>query len=317
MPNDTRNDDDLARVPTAPETPIPRAAAVKLPCLEVWVDDPPSVVKDPGYWALMREHGVMNAALMVDTTKPGLDCIYKPQDLAVILPLALDADIGLIATDWPEPDMDKIDRACERLDRDILPFGFTALEGDAEGLWKEQHCRGFASLDGAAAYLIGRRRELAAKHDITLQGTTHTGHKEASKRAFLARLVDRMYYQLYSTESDWEGKKVAFSGPRGPGRLQEEFLEDVLEDIPEFEKGSVQFAAGLAGYDQKWPGHEVEEALERALEPLVRGLGASGLVRIMAIRMWSAKWLFGVRSDTPTQRRVLAWIKKTWGSTRG
>ncbi|MCK9355617.1 MAG: hypothetical protein M0R22_00490 [Dehalococcoidia bacterium] len=309
--------DEISRVPTSPETPIPRAAAAasKLPCLEVWIDDPPSVVKDPAYWALMREHGVMTAALMVDTTKPGLDSVYKPRDLAIILPLALDADISLVATDWPEPDMDKIDRACEILDHEILPFGFTALEGDAEGMWKEQHCRGFASLDGAAAYLVGRRRELAAKHDIALQGTTHTGHKEASKHAFLARLLDRMYYQLYSTESDWEGKKVAFSGPRGPGRLQEEFLEDVLEDIPELAKGIVQLGAGLAGYDQKWPGHEVEEALELAVAPLCSPLNDAG-VRVMAIRMWSSKWLFGIRSDTPTQRRVLAWLKKTWGATR-
>lgn len=286
---------------------------MKLPCLEVWIDDPPAVVKDPGYWALLREVGVMNAALMVDTTRPGLDSVYKPRDLEQILPLALDADVGLVATDWPEPDMDKIERACETLDRDILPFGFTALEGDIEGLWKEKLCRGFASLDGAAAYLIGRRRELAAKHDLQLQATTHTGHKEASKKAFLARLVDRMYYQLYSTESDWEGKKVAWSGPRGPGRLQEEFLDDVLEDIPDFNKGVVQLAAGIAAYDQKWLGHEVEEALELAVEPLCASLGEAG-VRIHAVRAWSSKWLLGVRSDTPTQRRVLAWFKKTWGS---
>lgn len=307
--------DDISNVPTSPETPIPRAAAVKLPCLEVWVDDPPAVVRDPGYWATMRDHGVMNAALMVDTTKPGLDCVYKPRDLEVIAELSRDADIGLIATTWPEPDMDRIERAFDVLTNDILPLGFTALEGDAEGQWKEQYCRGFASLDGAAAYLVGRWRELQAKHDVSLQMTTHTGHRERTKRAFLARLVDRVYYQLYSTESDWEGRKVAWAGPRGPGRLQEEFLEEVLEDIPEFANGSVQLAAGIAAYDQKWPGHEVEEALELAVEPLCLSLGDTG-VRIPAIRNWSTKWLFGVRSDTPQQRRVAAWVKKTWGSRR-
>lgn len=283
----------------------------KLPCLELWIDDPPSLVKDPGYWARLREHGVMNVALMVDTTKPGFDAVYKPRDLEAILPLALDADIGLVATDWPEPDMDKIDRACEFLDRDILPFGFTALEGDHEGLWKDSKCRGFTTLDGAAAYFAGRRRELAAKHDIRLELTTHTGHKEASKSAFLSRLLDRDYFQLYSTESDWQGQKVAFDGPRGPGRLQEEFLEDVVEYIPELKKGAVQLAAGFPLWDQKWPAHTVEEALERAVEPLCHEHEG---VRVVAIRGWSSKWLLGVQSDKPHQAVVAAWVKKTWGS---
>lgn len=307
--------DDISNVPTSPETPVPRAVAAKLPCLELWIDDPPSVVKDPAYWALLRECGVMNGALMVDTTKPGFDAVYKPRDLEAILPLALDADIGLVATDWPEPDMDKIDRACEMLDRDVLPFGFVELEGDHEGLWKEEKVRGFASLDGAAAYFAGRRRELAAKHDLRLAATTHTGHREASKRAFLVRLLDRGYFQLYSTESDWEGKKVAWSGPRGPGRLQTEFIEDVLVDIPELQKGVVQLGAGLALYDQKWPGHSIEEALELAVEPLCHAYG-NPPVRVAAVRGWSSKWLLGVRSDSPTQRRVLAWVKKTWGAAR-
>jgi hypothetical protein len=287
----------------------------KLPCLELWIDDPPSVVRDPAYWTLLRETGVMNAALMVDSSRPGYDALYKPRDLEVVTALARDADIGLIAVDWPEPDMDKIDRACEALDKDVLPFGFIGLEGDAEPMWAESKCRGFASLDGAAVYLTGRRRELQVKHDVRLEVTTHTGHREATKRAFLVRLQDLVNYQLYSTESDWEQKKVAWSGPRGPGRLQREFIEDILETIAELNTGTVKLGAGIAAYDQKWPGHEVEEALELAIEPLTLPYGPNA-IRIQNVRMWSSKWLVGVRSDTPVQRRVLAWVKKTWGGSR-
>lgn len=283
----------------------------KLPCLELWIDDHPSVVRDPGYWARLREVGVMTAAIMVDTTRVGFDRVYPIRDLECITQLARDADIAPVATCWPEPDMEKIDRAAQALDV-VLALGFVALEGDVEGQWKEGRVRGFTTLDGAAAYLAGRWRELAAKHDLRLELTTHTGHREASKNAFLARLLDRNYYQLYSTESDWEGKKVAFDGPRGPGRLQREFLEDVVEYLPELQKGTVQLAAGFALYDQLWPGHTVEEALELAVEPLCHAYGDPP-VRVMACRGWSSKWLLGVRSSSATQRAVAAWVKKTWG----
>jgi hypothetical protein len=279
---------------------------LKLPCLELWVDDPPILVKTAAYWARLRELGVQTAALMVDTTETGFDLVYGPRDLETIANLARQYDIALAATMWPEPDMAKIDKACEMLDRDVLPLGFVALENDAEHNWRTDKVVGFESLDGAAAYLAGRQRDLCLKHDLRLEMTTHTGHREAGPRAVLARLVDRCYYQLYSTESDWQGRAVVWSGPRGPGRLQREFLEKVRLAIPELADGRVGLAAGLAFYDQKWPSHTVEEALDAAVAPLTAP-------DILAIRAWSSKWAAGVKSQTTNQRAVSAWVKGRWG----
>ncbi len=279
----------------------------KLPCFELWIDDPPDLVRTPAYWATLKSFGVMTAALMVDTTAPGFDLVYKPRDLATIAALARQYDIALVATVWPELSMRRIDEMCNVLDTDVLPLGFVALENDAEFNVNKDRVVGFESYEGAVSYLVSRQRELCAKHDLRLEMTTHTGHREAGKRAFLARLVDRAYYQLYSTESDWRHRPVAWSGPRGPGRLQREFLERVRRDIPEFSAAAVQLAAGIALYDQHWAGHTVTEALDLAVGPL-------SAPDVVAIRGWSGKWLAGMRSQGPNQGLVRSWVRGRWGA---
>jgi len=278
----------------------------------MWVDDPPALVKTDSYWSRLRNLGVEVAALMVDSTARGFGLIYSVRDLSVIAELARQHDIGLVATVWPEPSPRAIDAMVAGLEP-ILGLGFIGLENDVEMNWRTDKVRGFPSLDAAAVYLTSKERELCNRHDLSLEMTTHTGHREAGPRAFLARLVDRVYYQLYSTESDWQGRPVAWDGPRGPGTLQREFIQQVLQDISELgveDQFDVELAAGLAFYDQRWSGHSVEEALNLAYN----AVKVSG---IRSIRGWSSKWTAGVRSQSTTQLEVSAWLQREFGVTKG
>jgi hypothetical protein len=280
----------------------------KQPCFELWIDDPLVLIAAPGYWSRLRGLGVMSAAFMVDTTAPGFDLVYSARNIALPLELCRQTDIAAVATVWPEPSKVRIDEMCAELDT-ILGLGFVALENDVEHNWRTDKVVGFASLDDAAVYLVAKERELCEKHDLRLEMTTHTGHREAGPRAFLVRLVDRAYFQLYSTESDWRGRPVTFDGPRGPGRLQREFVERILRDVPDLADGKVELAVGLALYDQRWNGHTVPEALDAALAPLCAP-------DIVAIRGWSSKWLVGLRSNAAPQAAVRAWVQDHWGETR-
>ncbi|MFA5153219.1 MAG: hypothetical protein WC554_11710 [Clostridia bacterium] len=284
-----------------------------LPPLGVWVDDAPKLVREAPYWDALRLCGVSTAAMMVDTFARGFDTAYSMRDLERAALHSRDRDIGLVVTVVPEPTRDWIDDMRRQLDP-VLSLGFCAIDNDAEGLWVEDAVRGFRDLDEAAVYLMASERELAEKHDVWLEVDTHTGHREASSRAMLVPLADRACYQLYTSRHDWRHREVAWGGPGGPGRFQRAKLARIRSVVPGVKDGRVKLAVGQALWDQVWPGYQVEESLNLALDAVVEP--ALGCDPVDEVRGWSGKWLVGARSSSIEQMQVRSWVERTWGARR-
>lgn len=277
-----------------------------LPPLELWIDCPRAQVERPDYWDALVELGVGGAAIMLDSAEAGWDPSYSPRQLEGVARLALDRDIELIATTWAEPHRERIDRVVVAM-AELLRVGVAAWELDAEGLWEAEDVRGFGSAEEAAAYQVAAMRRVCDGLDVRLELTTHMGHVEAHRGADLVPLVDRVYYQPYSTRRDWRGELVPWTSRSAPGARQRADLARVMREVPGLRDGRVALGVGQALWDQRWPGHDVAEALDLALAAALE-------YRPVSIRGWSSKWIMpgGARARRADQQRVSAWVRSTW-----
>ncbi|MFH1833583.1 MAG: hypothetical protein ABH877_01045 [bacterium] len=262
----------------------------------LWIDCPPHRVATSYYWDQLAALGVSTAAIMVETSDRGWTPCYGSHQIRLCCDLAIERDIEVVLTCWPEPDPVMLAAAMDALDH-WAELGPVGLEVDLEGQWLATRLRGYPTMAAAAADLVAGLHAIRERRDVRIELTTPTGHGECGPHALVSPHVDRVIPQLYSTRRDWRQRLVEWTGPMGPGRRQREGLRRVMQ-IPGLGKDyGPKLSIGLAGWDQKWPGHTVVEALELAWDEAVAASPAEA-------RFWSSKWIVGAKSDA----RVLDWL---------
>ena len=254
--------------------------------LGLWVDDPPRTVAQPSYWNELRDLGVRVAAIMVDSVLAGWDLAYHQDQLRRCIGYAIERDIEVVITTWPEPKAPAL-RAMANGVRELLRLGAVGWEVDLEGQWQPRFVQGYPSLAAAAADLASEMDLVRYDLDCRAEVTTHTGHHEHGVGARVSTKVDRFLSQSYSTRHDWQGREVAWDSAMGPGRRQTAAIAQA-RTIPGVAAGRPRLSVGLAAWDQQWPGHSLQEAFTVALK-------AALACDPPDVRYWSSKWLVGAK----------------------
>lgn len=263
----------------------------------IWVDDPVSDVKKPSFWRELKRHGIRTAAIMLEGVGKGFDVKYSVPDLQRIAHLARQQDIEIVLTCWPQPSVQYLAEFHQEIGKYLQAAGASGLECDLESNWTRRQVQGFADLDKAGDALVNVLKDLRAKHDVRIEATTFTEHTENSKNADVASHVDRLLPQAYSVRNRTSGE-IPWDGIYGPGRMQVRTLDRALQ-VPNEQK----LACGLAAYDQVWPGRTGEEAMEVAYQAALK-------YNPVEIRLWSSKWVIGVRKNGYASRWLLSKVGK-------
>jgi len=274
-------------------TPLEQPACGPLD-LGAWLDDPPSLVLERGYLDAIRALPLSHLAVMLDGPRPGLsDARWSPaqlQQLARALP-----DHELVLTAWGAPQRQAIDELAARLPSLILAAMPSAIEIDAEpiGEWAPAGVEGYrdeggdkGALDEAADALA---EVLVALDVLAFEVTTFPGASRhvrsllrALSRRASAEAAVRLVLQVYSVRTRGSSSAptlIEWHGALGPERLPREAITRARREHP-----GVEIVAGLAAYDQRWPGHAPAEAMHAA----VASAAGTGVRRA---RWWSAKHL--------------------------
>jgi len=299
----------------------------------LWVDCPPRTVLNEGYFRAARDLGFTEFAVMIDDAPRRWKPTWSLGQWERLCRLADEFSVSLAVTTWPYPDKRTLDTMYADIEHYVgmAPFVVQGEESDTEFNWKASKVKGFrgrtiagrgrvSAFDLAGDYLVDLKRECAASvgrertefkcppplcyQEPHKEQTTFAGHLEAGPNADVAPHMDIMFMQMYSVatrkRTNAEGKRVSYPVPwghtYGPGNMQKWSI-DRAHLIPGVPSGKVLLAAGLAGWNQKFQGHSIEEAIREAfLETILLG--------IRRIRVWSSKWLLGARSDSARQREV-------------
>lgn len=263
------------------------------PTYSVWVDQAPSVVLDPHYWAKLRAHNLTGAAIMVETSSSGLDAKWSVEQLAHAGVLARAADVELVLTYWLEPSKAYL-KEFERTVPGILSTTGAQLDLDQEGNFVKSKLEGFATLEEAAVEAIAMIRGFTRTLDVRIDFSTFPFHAENSARAVLAPKCDRLYPQAYSVvhRKDGTGKEfvVEWGDRLAPGTMQHITMERAKQVPGAGTPQGPDLCIGLALYDQGFPGHGWKESLEVALS-------AALVYKPKDVRFWSSKWIFGPRAN--------------------
>jgi len=167
---------------------------------------------------------------------------------------------------------------------ELLSLGVIGWEVDLEGGWLPSKVGGgFSGLEEASAVLVEIMHRARERHDVRLEVTTHTGHRESKPAAWVTPFVDRLNLQLYATRLDWRDEEVPWGSRNGPGRRQAWGIDQALQ-IPAIQDGRVSLGVGLALWRQAWPGHSVAEALSQSYQ-------ASAVQPSVEVRGWSSKYV--------------------------
>lgn len=265
----------------------------------VWVDDT-RMPKDPAVMDEMREHGIASIALMLEGQNEAWNPWWDREEIELVLKLAAERDMVVAITDWPRPTKKWIDDMFEYLHPWFADgLQLVATESDLEHNWGSDDLDGsFADLDAAGDYLVEKKMELVRLNGARFEVTTFTSHTENGRGADVAPHADRIFGQAYSVRN--RNKKnpetgrydvpwaVPWSHTYGPGQMQKHTLDRSLQ-VPGIDDGRPELGAGLAAYDQKWPGRSPEEAMRVAYD-------AALLYNPPEVRWWSFKWLFGKKA---------------------
>lgn len=260
--------------------------------LGVWVDEPKSTLLTSTYWKELLTHGIQTAAIMLEGNDPGFTSKFTATDLEKICALALEHDIELVLTIWPEPTVDYLADLEEKLPKLIEKSGCAGIECDLEGNWKSSNVKGFTDLAKASDVLVKLLKRFRTKYDVRLEMTTFPDHPENAPGAMVAPHMDRLLPQAYSVRNR-TNTLVAWDGKYGPGHMQTYTLNKTLH-MPSISK----LSCGLAAYDQKWPDHSVAQALQLAYDTAME-------YNPIEVRFWSSKWIFGKFKEP----KVSTWLK--------
>jgi hypothetical protein len=270
------------------------------PSIGLWIDDPPKLVNDPAYWKKLKEHGVSTAAVMLETVRGGFDPVYSLKQIKSLGELARAQDIELVLTVWPEPRKQYLEDLDARIGVYLEESGAAALEFDAESNWTRGKVEGYPNLDRAGDAFVEVFQRICGKIDVRTELTTFTMHTENSRSADVAPHVDRLLPQAYSVrhrngpKGDYE---VPWDDNYGPGPMQKLTLDRALTVKGAPVKPKV--SCGLAAYDQVWPGKKGEDAMLAAYEAALK-------YDPVEIRLWSSKWVLGVKANGYAARFLLS-----------
>jgi len=226
-----------------------------------WVDDSAKMVTSADFWDRLVDAGYKTAALMLDTSYSDWDPRYSIAQLKTISKLAVvDRDVELVGTFWPAPHPQILQDMYEGLDRCLGEMGAAGVEPDIEGLMRARVAKEMGwNIRDAKLRLVEILWELKDKYDLRVEVTTHPSHPEAQEGAIVSSddVVDRNVWQLYSSRHDWHGELVSWNGRYGPYGRQVDTKR--LAELST--KWGKKYSFGQAAWDQKWPGHTVEEAM--------------------------------------------------------
>jgi len=251
---------------------------VSRPPLGLWLDGGPHELAHLGE---LPGLGISVAALMVETSRPAWDPTWTVAQVGQACELARRLDLEVVITVWPVPTRSWMDAATPWLDR-ACSLGVAAIEVDLEHMWKRSHLDGsLPSLEHAAQLLLLRLRDLAGRHDLRLEVTSHTGHAETSPAALVAPHVDVLVAQAYSIrERPPDGDVIEWGDRRyGPG-LHQTWAAADARTVPGVAEG-VALSLGLPLWGQRWPGRLPADALDAAYE-------AACAERPRELRFWSS-----------------------------
>jgi len=193
--------------------------------LGAWVDDPVHDVRKTAFVEHLVRMGLNRATLMLNRSNTRHGDVpwhlrYEREDLEFITRLFLAHGVELAATTWPRPSRAQIDAMLEDMAWILPVMQSHIFEVDTEGNWDPEFLEGFATMKEASVYLAeGMRRVVGDDGKIEL--TTFTYHRENSKRAVLAPLMDQLLPQAYGVR--WRRQKgreveVGWNDRLGPAK---------------------------------------------------------------------------------------------------
>ncbi|RLA42173.1 MAG: hypothetical protein DRQ64_00325 [Gammaproteobacteria bacterium] len=262
----------------------------------IWVDDPRRI-KQAKYWDEMQEHGISSIALMFEGMNEKFNPFYSYDSVEAICKLALERNMQVGITDWPWPNErwmnDMYAHTRRMFDRDDLGFPLAFHESDVEGNWKPKNVRDFINIDKAGNRLVDVKSAVVDGTYARMETTSFTSHTENGRAADVAPHMDAVFNQGYAVRSrrrknkEGENEKwlIPWSHTYGPGNMVKHTLDRSLQ-IPGIGDGLPKLGAGLAAYDQKWPGHSGQEAMLKSYEQALT-------FGVFEVRWWSFKWIFG------------------------
>lgn len=260
-----------------------------MPSLGVWIDDPAKDVKTAKYWNTVQDHGFTTAAIMLETSGAGFDPKYDIKTLETIKKLALQRDIEIVLTIWPDPSKKYMEEFEQKIGDYLSASGAAGLEFDCESNWLKNNVVGYNTLDEAGDDFVKLFTRVSEKHDVRTELTTYPYHAENSRTADVAPHCNRLLPQAYSVRSRGEGS-VEWDDRLGPGNMQKLTIDRALQVSGVGSFSGPLVCCGLAAYDQVWPGKLGEDAMMAAYQAAVA-------YNPLEIRFWSSKWIFGIKSN--------------------
>ena len=266
---------------------------IELP-LGAWVDSPPREVLQPAWWAEFRELGFTTAAVMVETSASGLDEKWSDDQLAHAGVLSRGADVELALTYWLEPSQRYLDELERLLPATLAMTGAAALDIDGESNLTKARLQGFRTLEEASVAVGGMLRRTVKTVDVRVDFSTYTFHEENGPRARFAPLCDRLYAQAYAVRKRKDGTRqeflVEWDDRLGPHLMPKTTLDRSLQVPGVGTPQGPQLCVGLAAYDQRWPDHTPQEAMQTALDSALA-------YKPLEARFWSTRHIFGPRAN--------------------
>jgi hypothetical protein len=276
--------------PTNPNIPVPTLTS---PLHGIWCDDRRSIIQET-YWDVLDDHGVNSVALMIEGHNEKWNPWYSTEDIEKIVTFADKRRMYVGVTDWPYPN----ERWMLDMHATLRPwfeqFPLSFYESDLEGNWLAKRVKGFAHIDAAGDQLVDTKRSVVEGTNARVECTTFTAHTENGRAADVAPYMDRIFAQAYGVrhrrkKNIQNGRYdlswlVPWSHTYGPGNMVKHTLDRSLQvpGVP----SKVKLCCGLPAYDQKWPGHTAQEAMESSYN-------AALAYQPSEVRWWSFKWVFG------------------------
>lgn len=275
--------------------------------MQLWIDQPKSMVINDGYFRTLRDMSVKSASIMIDPATKAWDPQWSPKDIERLLSIADRFGVEIVLTTWPFPDKALLDKMAH--DMMILVNGIGIIGGwevDVEFNWKTKYINGFSAavingvrrsaIDLAGDYLVKIMQEVTTNNyqvapgTVRMELTSFAEHVENGRAADVAPHMDLLKVQAYSIRKrnlpDGTPWLVPWDHTYGPGHMQK-FTFDKTMMIPKIpgRAGLPKIGYGMPLWFQQWPGHTPFEAMNKALNVALK-------YDIVCMCGWSSKQIF-------------------------
>lgn len=265
--------------------------------LELWIDEGKRVVLNDGYFRELRDLHIDGIAVMIDTSDREWKSSYSQKDIERLLRLADLYSIEVILTVWPYPSRVWMADAFAELGMFCRVGSIAAIEGDLEFNWTSRHVQGFrsdivngirrGSLDLAGDVYVEMINELHEKYGVRREMTTFTSHTENGRAADVAPHMDCLLVQAYAVRTRPDGRGGTITIPwvhsYGPGHMQKMTFDRTMF-VPGVREKRIEIGYGHAIWNQEWPDHTPEEAMNTSFMSAI-----SDPIKLTRVRCWSSK----------------------------